>query len=133
MKYLFLIMALIISNGVKAQVNYDYIASTDTLTNADTISVTLGRTYNATGYVQCGVTITNISGTSAGRGQIQVAHSPSGSNWITNGTDTIALTTATNGMLTATFHASRARIRYISTGTQSTQLVTGCSYRRGSY
>ena len=126
----FIVCFLLASFIAKSQVNYDYISSTDTLTNADTVYVTLGKNYYAVGTVECGVTTTNISGTSAGQMRLQVKHSPAGSNWVNVGTDTLALTTGTFNAISCTLNGYNARLRIISTGTQSTQAVTGCTYKK---
>lgn len=127
---LILLIMCLMTLGLSAQVSYDYAISTDTLTNADTVYVTMGKTYTAVGTLECGCTISNISGTTAGAARMQVSHNPAGTNFVNIGTDTIAITTGTNGLLAKTLNGYKGRLEIITTGTHSTQVVTGCTYKK---
>jgi hypothetical protein len=118
--------------GASAQVNFDYITSTDTLTNAATYYVTLGKTYTQAGTVECGCTATNLSGTTAATALIQVSHSPAGTNFVDANTDTLTIANGTASVTSATLNGYKARLKVVGSGTQSTKIVTGCTYKKAN-
>lgn len=130
MKNKILFILMIASMSLSAQVSYDYVASTDTLTNADTVYVTMTKDYLWQGTVECGCSVTQLSGTSGGNARLQVNHSTVGTNWVNAGTDTLAVSSGAISAISTSLNGYRARLRIITTGTQSTKAVTTCTYKR---
>lgn len=131
MKRIFNFLALcLITAALSAQVSFDYVAASSTLTNQDTAYVTLTRDYTNVGTVECGVKATNVSGTTAAGARIQVNHSPVGTNWVNATTDTLAIVNGTISVTGITLKAYRCRLMLFSTGTQVTTVASACTYKK---
>lgn len=111
------------------QVRFVEKSQIDTLTNADTIFVTLANKLYAKGTFECGVEATNVSGTTSAQGRIQVNHMSTGGQWLYVSTDTLAIADGTAMIISKDINATRARFRVSSTGTQSSALKTSCTFR----
>lgn len=130
MKNIIFMTLMMIGATLSAQVSYDYITSTDTLTNAETVYVTMGKTYTAAGTLECGCNVTQLSGTAGGYALLQTSHSPAGSNYVDINTDTLTLADATSSAISATLNGYKGRLKIVTSGTQSTKVVTGCTYKK---
>lgn len=95
----------------------------DTLSNADTSTYTWSKVFNKRGVIEYHVAIDSLSGDPAGTIYYEYSLDPSGEEWYTVSTDTIANVPETSAQHKVTdFIGYRARIKVISTGTQSCEV-----------
>lgn len=116
-----------ISNVAEAQVRPLYTLGPDTLTNTDTVYLTVPRTLVDRGGVfdiSYQIEAEQLSGTTNITAFEQVSNQYTGGNWISTG-DTVDVDGTANVLLNDKgFQHSRHRLMLIGTGTQSTKLDT---------
>ena len=113
--------------ALSSTMSAQYIVSTDTLTDAGTVTVTVPGNFSYYGDLQCGFVVTNISGTTAGTAALRASATPAGSYY---NLLTTSLSDAQDTMLTSGLVGVKGQIKYTGSGTQSTQIVTSCAYKR---
>ena len=123
MKSIISIIILIVAVSLTADAQrFDYKSTTDTLTNADTVTTTLGYFLKGKYNVQYQVNADSRSGSTAGTTVLQVASCESCSDWANVGTSITINGVTTAELKTTTIYGGLLRLRTISTGTQSTAL-----------
>lgn len=125
--FLMLVLGFVLSMSAIAQHQPLYTLGPDTLTNGDTVYVTIPRALvdrNAAYDVSYQVEATQLSGTTNLTATHQRSNPYNGDFWITTA-DSIDLDGSSRDLLeVAGFMGSRTRLQVISTGTQSTAITT---------
>jgi hypothetical protein len=130
MKYLFFLLFLMIGFGVKGQDYFSNSGTLDTLTNSDTSTYTWTKVLNKHGVIEYHVAVDSLSGDPAGTIYYEYSLDPSGEEWYTVSTDTIANAPETSAQHKVTnFAGRRARIKVISTGTQTCEVNPAITFK----
>lgn len=130
MKYL-IISLLFITFSLQAQPRADKVFDVDTLTNAGTLTFTLGATLKDLGTIYYHVAADSLSGTPAGTIYYEWSNDADGGEWHAAATDTITNAAATDQSYTVSnFAGLRARIRIVGTGTQSVEISPSIVFKR---
>lgn len=121
MKRFLLILSLCFLGQWATAQKVNLISSTDTLTNADTVTVAFAYHQDKKLEYEFALFADSLSGSTAGTALLQHKLADSGSDWYTLSTVTIDGVT-TSGKATGTVLGGEFRIYTTSTGTQSTAL-----------
>lgn len=128
-----LLLFVLLSIAAFGQSSYiTKVVSTDTLTNSDTTDTWIlgssAQDFRSVYYWDVVSNIDSLSGTTAGYVIFQISND--GSNWF--GLDSITMADQANtiGHIQGTLYSRFARVRHISSGTQSTEVTTSVAIKR---
>lgn len=126
-KILMTVTALIAFAGVAFG---QYAGTTDTLTNADTVTLNFGD-FNRQGTFEAIWKVDSLSGTPAGNVYVEYALDPSGTLWYTAETTSLSSIgdDVSDNTKVTNFVGRKGRIRVISSGTVSLQFTGFMAYR----